>query len=72
MFRYTFALTYTDKNGCEVKDTGEVVINSDNIFAARAEYTYRLSRNHNVFAPFDFEVIKIESWGNGKWREEAL
>lgn len=69
MFRFTFNVNYTTKDGKNDTFDSQITMPGDNVFTARAELTYRLSRNPHVFAPFNFELEKIESWEGGAWRE---
>ena len=68
MFRFTFVVEYANKDGENAAMTSQVELDTDNIFSARAELVYRLSRNPHVFAPFTFEFVKMEEWKNGHWQ----
>lgn len=67
MFRFTFEVTYTTKNGESATMISQVHLDTDNIFSARGELVYGLSRNPHVFAPFTFEFVKMEEWKGSKW-----
>lgn len=68
MFRFTFEVDYTTKDGEKAKMTSQVQLDTDNIFSARGELVYGLSRNPHVFAPFTFEFVKMEEWKDGCWQ----
>jgi hypothetical protein len=68
MFRFTFEVDYTTKDGEKAKMTSQVQLDTDNIFTARGELVYGLSRNPHVFAPFTFEFVKMEEWKDGCWQ----
>lgn len=65
MFRFTFVVEYATKDGENAAMTSQVELDTDNIFDARAQLVYQLSRNPHVFAPFDFTNTNIEKW-NGE------
>jgi len=67
MFRFTFVVEYTTKDGENAAMTSQVELDTDNIFDARAQLVYQLSRNPHIFAPFTFEFVKMEHWKEGHW-----
>ena len=67
-FRFTYVVEYTTKDEQKAAMTSQVELDTDNIFSARAELVYRLSRNPHVFAPFTFEFVKMEEWKEGQWQ----
>jgi hypothetical protein len=60
MFRFTFNVKFTNKDGGQ--ESADFVIDrpGDNLFDARAQLVYILSRNPHVFSPFSFELISFE------------
>ena len=68
-YRTTFDVTYTTSQGAEVTEKMTVELPGDNLFDARAEMVYRLSRNPAVRAPFSLTFVKLEHFHDGKWRK---
>lgn len=67
MFRFTFEVTYTTKDGRVENMESDIDSDSDNVYSARGEMAYRLSRNPNVFAPYSFELKNVYQRICGKW-----
>ena len=68
MYRFTFEVNYTTKDGEKATMPAQVQLDTDNIFTARGELVYGLSRNPHIFAPFTFEFVKMEHWKEGRWQ----
>lgn len=68
MFRFTFEVTYTNEKNESATMPVQVQLDTDNIFTARGELVYGLSRNPHIFAPFTFEFVKMEEWKDGHWQ----
>lgn len=68
MFRFTFEVNYTTKDGEKATMLSQFNLDTDNIFTARGELVYGLSRNPHIFAPFTFEFVKMEHWKEGRWQ----
>ena len=67
MFNYIFFVTYTTESEKKATDNFEVVQETQDIFAARAQLVYNLSRTPGVFAPFSFEHVMTEEFFREKW-----
>lgn len=68
MFRFWFYVNFSNAVGESENDDFEVVIDTDNLFDARAQLVYQLSRNPKVFAPFVYDFQYMEQFVNGKWK----
>ena len=68
MFRFWFFVVHSNAVGESENGDFAVVQDSDNIFDARAQLAYLLSRNPKVFAPFVYDFKRMEEFVDGKWK----